>query len=131
MDTTLRNVPRSERDLLPEELIAKKLYEKCVDMKVSKFKTAEEKRILMSIGENLGLDVDFKTMKKLYLGGKQIAETTLSARVADEMARARNREVSIFEAQIDEAAAMGRDKYLAKRPAMKTARGKINVPVAR
>lgn len=131
MDATLKNALRLERDLLPEELIAKKIYEKCTALKISKFRTKEEKQVLMMIGVNLGLDVDLKTLKLLYLGGKQIAERTISVREAEVMSRARTREAAIFEAQIETAKLMGKEKYLAKRPALGNNKSKVSMPYSK
>ena len=128
MNTTLKNASQTGAQLCPEELIAKKIYEKCVELKLSKFKTKAEQQALMAIGANMGLNLDLKTMKLLYLGGQQIAEEVQTGQKVTTVAEAHEREQKIFDAQVAKAAFIGKDKYLAKTPAVSNGKNKLNLP---
>ena len=128
MNTTLKNASQNVGQLCPEELIAKKIYEKCVEMNLSSFKTKEEKQALMTIGAQFGVDLPFKKMKLVYLGGQQIAEEVKAGEKATAIAEAHAREQKIFDVQAEKASLIGKDKYLAKRPTLRAGKDKIALP---
>ena len=128
MDETLKNSPAEERKWTEEELIAKKIYDKCVELNLSEIKTREAKQKLTAVCAGFGVSGKPRELKRVYAFGAEVAKEMLYRKNQEQLALARSREQGYFDADREAAALIGREKYLAKRPNRQAERNSIALP---
>lgn len=89
---------------------AKKIYTKCVELKITRFDTMEQQDKLRIIASSFG-NIDIEEAKKLYFLGEKVVKEERIENARIELEKQRTKEKETYDKQKKEAERQGKSKY--------------------